>query len=81
MPGGGVHPGMLPILTEDLGTDWIMGAGGAIHGHPMGPTAGAIACRQAIDAMMANVPLQEAIKEHKELRDAIEAWGIFGKTE
>lgn len=81
MPGGGVHPGMLPTLTEDLGTDWIMSAGGAIHGHPMGATAGAIACRQAIDAMMANVPLKEATKEHRELKAAIDAWGILGNPD
>ena len=81
MPGGGVHPGMLPTLMEDLGTDWIMGAGGAIHGHPMGATAGAIACRQAIDAVMAHVPLEEAAEEHKELKASIEAWGILRKTE
>lgn len=81
MPGGGVHPGMLPTLMEDLGKDWIIGAGGAIHGHPMGATAGARAFRQAIDAVMAGVSLEDAIKEHKELKASIDAWGIFGKTE
>ncbi len=80
MPGGGIHPGMLPVLMKDLGTDWIVGAGGGVHGHPMGSTAGAIAFRQAIDAMMAEVPLEDAVREHKELKMAIDAWGIFGKT-
>ena len=81
MPGGGVHQGMLPTLIEDLGTDWVIGAGGAIHGHPMGATAGAIAFRQAIDALMSEVPLNEAMKEYKELKASIDAWGIFGKNE
>ena len=81
MPGGGVHPGMLPTLMQDIGTDWIVGAGGAVHGHPMGATAGAKALRQAIDAMMAGIPLEEAIKEHKELKASIDAWGIHEKAE
>ena len=80
MPGGGVHQGMVPVFMEDLGTDWIMGAGGAVHGHPMGATAGAIACRQAIDAMMENVPLEVAVKKHRELKAAIDAWGIFKQS-
>jgi len=79
MPGGGIHQGMVPVFVEDLGTDWIIGAGGAVHGHPMGATAGARACRQAIDAMMENIPLEVAMKEHKELKAALDAWGIFGK--
>lgn len=77
MPGGGVHHGMLPVLMEDLGRDWIIGAGGAVHGHPMGATAGAKAFRQAIDALMEKVPLEEAQKEHKELKAAIDTWGIY----
>jgi len=79
MPSGGVYPGTLPVLMDDIGTDWIVGAGGAVHGHPMGSTAGAKALRQAIDALMAKVPLEEAMKEHKELKAAIDAWGIYEK--
>jgi 2,3-diketo-5-methylthiopentyl-1-phosphate enolase len=77
MPSGGVYPGILPILMQDIGRDWIVGAGGAVHGHPMGATAGAKALRQAIDALMEKVPLEEAQKEHKELKAAIDAWGIY----
>ena len=76
IPAGGVHAGMLPSLARDIGTDLIVGAGGAVHGHPMGPTAGARALRQAIDAVVAGVPLEEATKEHEELKTAIDAWGI-----
>ena len=80
MPGGGIHQGMLPVFMEDLGTDWVIGAGGGVHGHPMGSTAGARAFRQAIDAMMGSVPIEVAMKEHKELKAALDAWGIFEKS-
>ncbi len=76
MPGGGVIPGAVPQIVRDLGKDCILGAGGAIHGHPMGPVAGARAMRQAIDATVAGIPLEEAAKQHPELRAALDAWGM-----
>jgi 2,3-diketo-5-methylthiopentyl-1-phosphate enolase len=75
MPGGGVHQGMVPRLVQDLGADCIIGAGGAIHGHPMGPRAGGKAFRQAIDAVMAGIPLEQAAKEKPELQAALKIWG------
>ena len=45
----------------------------------MGPRAGAIAFRAAIDACMNDVPLREKAKECKELEVAIEKWGIYGE--
>lgn len=80
-PGGGIYPGMLPVLFEDLGNDFIVAAGGAIHGHPMGAPAGARALRQGIDAMMQGRALEDAAKEYPELKAAIEAWGIYGKSD
>ena len=77
MPGGGVHQGTVPLLVKELGTDFIVGAGGAIHGHPMGPRAGGIAFRQAIDAVMAGIPLEKTAREHPELQAALKAWGIL----
>jgi 2,3-diketo-5-methylthiopentyl-1-phosphate enolase len=76
MPGGGVHPGMVPLLFEDMGRDFMVGAGGAVHGHSMGPAAGARALRQAIDAVMEGVPLGTAAEKQPELKAAIEQWGI-----
>src|SRR3990170_3041715 len=76
MPGGGVHPGMVPLLFADMGRDFMVGAGGAVHGHPMGPAAGATALRQAIDAVCAGVSLRTAAEAHPELRAAVAAWGI-----
>ncbi len=73
----GTYPGSVPEIIADLGVDCILGAGGGIHGHPMGPKAGAVAMRQAIDAAMAAEPLQEAAAKHSELGAAIESWGIW----
>ena len=77
MAGGGVYPGSVPQLMRDLGNDCVLGAGGAIHGHPQGPAAGARAMRQAIDATLASRPLSEAAKEHPELAAALAAWGVL----
>jgi 2,3-diketo-5-methylthiopentyl-1-phosphate enolase len=73
-PGGGVHPGMLPALFDELGLDFIIGSGGAIYGHPMGPAAGAIAFRQAITAILEQVPLDQAAAGLPELQAALGLW-------
>lgn len=77
MPGGGVMPNCVHAIYNDLGPDSIMGCGGAIHGHPMGPVAGAKAMRQVIDAAVAGIPITEAAKEHPELQAALDAWGLM----
>ncbi|OCN03366.1 transcriptional regulator [Clostridium sp. W14A] len=76
--GGGVHPGIVERYVKDLGTDMILGAGGSVQGHPMGAAAGARAMRQAIDAAMARVPVEDAAREHEELRAALERFGRDG---
>jgi 2,3-diketo-5-methylthiopentyl-1-phosphate enolase len=75
-PGGGIHPGMTPLLIKELGKDFILGAGGAIYGHPMGPTAGARAFRQAIDATLGGITLAEAAKRSPELEAALSLWQV-----
>ena len=72
---GGLHPGNLPQVFEALGTDIVIQVGGGTVGHPDGPGAGARAVRQAIDAIMENVPLEQYAKKHKELARALEKWG------
>ena len=74
VPGGGLHAGMVPRLVADLGQDVAVGAGGAVHGHPMGAVAGAMAIRQAIDAVMAGQPLADAAAQHPELAASLRAW-------
>ena len=45
-------------------------------GHPMGYKAGAMAWRQAFDAVLSGITLQEAAEKYPELRAAAETWGI-----
>jgi 2,3-diketo-5-methylthiopentyl-1-phosphate enolase len=74
VPGGGLHAGMVPTLVAELGTDVAIGAGGAVHGHPMGAAAGARAIRQAIDATLAGRSLASAALEGPELAAALRTW-------
>lgn len=73
-PGGGLHAGMTRRLFDDLGTDFAIGAGGAVHGHPMGATAGALAIRQAIDAVVRGESSADARAGHPELAAALDRW-------
>ncbi|MGA2767474.1 MAG: type III ribulose-bisphosphate carboxylase [Candidatus Bathyarchaeia archaeon] len=72
---GGLHPGLVPALVKFFGKDFVIQAGGGIHGHPDGTTAGARAMRQAVDATMHNVSLDAYAKRHEELEAALETWG------
>jgi 2,3-diketo-5-methylthiopentyl-1-phosphate enolase len=74
MPAAGVHPHTVESLVEDFGLDVMVGAGGPVHGHPMGATAGARAFRQAVEAVTAGIPLAQAAEEYEELRVALETW-------
>jgi 2,3-diketo-5-methylthiopentyl-1-phosphate enolase len=73
MPSGGIAQPMVDELMNDLGYDIVIGAGGAIHAHPMGAAAGSRAFRQAIDAVMEGRPIDEAAEDHEELARSIEA--------
>lgn len=76
-PGGGLHAGMVPRLVDDLGIDFALGAGGAVHGHRLGAAAGARAIRQALDAAARGETLAEAGAAHPELAAALEQWPIL----
>ena len=61
----GMHPGLVQANVDRFGNDFIANVGGAIHGHPEGTLAGALAMRQAID------------QEHRgEYHTAIDKWGL-----
>ncbi len=82
MPSGGITPGHVSMVVEDLGMDIMIGAGGGIHAFPTehgGPPAGARAFRQAIDACVKGIPVKEYAQDHHELKIALENWGT-GKT-
>lgn len=61
----GMHPGLVQTITNKFGNDYMANTGGAIHGHPNGTRAGALAMRQAIDK-----------EEGKEYKEAINQWGL-----
>lgn len=71
---GGLHPGMVPALIEFFGKDFVIQAGGGIHGHRNGTSAGAAAMRQAVDATLKGITLREYAKTHKELEIALQTW-------
>jgi len=72
---GGLQPIMVPKLVEIFGKDVIMQFGGGVHAHPLGTKAGAMAVRQALDAALGGIPLEEYSHTHKELKVAVEKWG------
>ncbi|MDI6888685.1 MAG: type III ribulose-bisphosphate carboxylase [Methanocellales archaeon] len=72
---GGLQPTMVPKLIEIFGMDIIMQFGGGVHGHPWGTRAGAMAVRQALDAALGDIPLEDYSRTHKELKVAMEKWG------
>ncbi len=71
---GGLHPRLVPALIEIFGKDFVIQAGGGIHGHKNGTCAGAAAMRQAVDAVMKGTQLEEYAETHKELKVALGLW-------
>jgi ribulose-bisphosphate carboxylase large chain len=72
---GGLHPGILPDVIKVMGVDVLLQVGGGVLGHPDGPRAGAAAVRQAVEAAVKNISLEEYAREHRELARALEKWG------
>lgn len=71
---GGLYPQLVPALLETFGNDVVLQAGGGIHGHPDGTVKGAVAMRQAVDAVLAGKSLEDYGKDHKELAVALKHW-------
>jgi ribulose-bisphosphate carboxylase large chain len=69
-----LHPRLVPALIETFGNDFVIQAGGGIHGHPEGTIAGAKALRQAVDATLYGKTLEEYAKNHQELAAALKKW-------
>ncbi len=57
--------------------DLLYLAGGGILAHPDGPAGGVAAIRQAWEASVADRTLAEAMREHAELRHAVERFGLL----
>jgi len=71
---GGLYPGLVPALMKFFGKDFIIQAGGGIHGHKDGTVAGAKAMRQAVEATLKGISLENFAQTHKELKGALETW-------
>lgn len=56
-------------------TDYIYLAGAGIVAHPGGPAAGVTAIRQAWEAAVEDIPLQEYAEDHRELMQSLEKFG------
>jgi ribulose-bisphosphate carboxylase large chain len=72
---GGLSPLNVAPNVVGYGVDCIVQAGGGVHGHPGGTAAGAKAMRQAVDAAVEGVSIEEYSRNHPELRSAMEKWG------
>ncbi|MEG9296432.1 2,3-diketo-5-methylthiopentyl-1-phosphate enolase [Mangrovibacillus sp. Mu-81] len=75
VPSAGIHPALVPQLIEDFGRDCVINAGGGVHGHPDGASAGGSAFLQAIDAVLKGIPLTDAATRHTDLDKALRLWG------
>ena len=74
--GGGVHPNSAEKITEDLGVEIVLAVGGAILGHPKGPTEGAKAMMQAAEALGKGIKLSEISENagYESLKISLEKW-------
>jgi len=72
---GGLYPGHIPFLIKHLGNDLVIQMGGGVHGNNLGTLRGAIAGRQAIEAVMQGIPLKKYSKNHLELKSTLAQWG------
>jgi ribulose-bisphosphate carboxylase large chain len=71
---GGLYPNVVYKLLNILGTDLVIQAGGGVHGHPDGTKVGATAMRQAVQAYIDRIDLNDYAQSHSELKKALEKW-------
>ena len=78
---GGLHPGTMPEVLQQLGEDIILQAGGGVLGHPWGIEAGVEAAVQARDVALGRGDLQQWIKDNPDsaLAKASYHWGFGPK--
>jgi 2,3-diketo-5-methylthiopentyl-1-phosphate enolase len=74
--GGGVHPNSALKIVKDLGKEIMLGVGGAIFGHPHGPTKGAEAMMAAVKALGEGKDLKELAgsKGYESLKVSLSLW-------
>jgi len=74
-PAAGVYQGLIPTVAKDLGMDFSISAGAAMHAHPMGATAGVKSLIAAAEATANGISLEEAAKDCEPLKVALDLWG------
>lgn len=75
VPGGSDWAGTLRDVYEKVGSiDFGFVPGRGVFGHPMGPRGGAMSIRQAWDAIVADVSVEQHAVSHPELGAAIRAF-------
>jgi 2,3-diketo-5-methylthiopentyl-1-phosphate enolase len=74
--GGGVHPNSAEKIVKDLGSEIVLGCGGAILGHPSGPTEGAKAMMQAAETLGKGLNLDKVAetKGYESLKISLNEW-------
>lgn len=74
--GGGVTPRAGEKIVADLGKEVVLAVGGAILGHPLGPTEGAKAMMEAADALGKGIELDKWAEEKgsEALKISLEKW-------
>lgn len=77
-PADKTHRFNLLDITRSFDTnkEFMVGAGWAVLGHPIGPAAGARALRQAIAAAVEEARVTARAEEHPELGAAPREWGV-----
>lgn len=73
----GMHPGLVNAIISKFGKDVMLNVGGAIHGHPSGSKAGAMAMRQAIELSVEGKFTKENMFKYPQLKEAIKKWGYI----
>jgi ribulose-bisphosphate carboxylase large chain len=74
----GQWAGQAPDTYAQLGSaDLVYLAGGGIMAHPGGPAAGVASLREAWQAAMQGIPLDDYAQTHQALRQAIEMYGAL----
>ena len=71
---GGLHPGKIPPLVKAMGNNIIMQFGGGCHGHPDGTVHGAKAIRQALEAALKGISLEDYAESYIALHKALLKW-------
>jgi 2,3-diketo-5-methylthiopentyl-1-phosphate enolase len=74
LPGGGMHAGLMWDTINQLGEDWVIGVGAAMHGHPEGIKVGTLALKQAAQAVLDGLNPAQAAEKYPELRRTLAIW-------